>query len=92
MLGRVNDRPEAMAELADIAAYSPAAAYRAVEEIDAMAARGFNHGIETTPYEGRRRWYWPASPLAVYYVDDGRTLTVTGILDERRLRRLPERA
>ena len=55
-----------------IAEYSPAAAMRAVEEIEAMVARGFNSGVRLAG--ARPRWVWPIPPLAVYYRDDGRRM------------------
>src|ERR1035437_6999372 len=42
---RLNWTPEALSDLAELAAYAPAAALRAVEAIDAMATRGFNYGL-----------------------------------------------
>jgi hypothetical protein len=52
-----------------IAEYSPAAAMRVVEQIEAMVARGFNYGARLAG--ARPRWVWPVPPLAVYYRDDG---------------------
>ena len=45
---------------------------RAVEEIEAMVARGFNHGVRLAG--ARPRWVWPIPPLAVYYRDDGQRI------------------
>jgi hypothetical protein len=72
-----------------IAEYFPSASMRAVEEIEAMGARGFNYGVRLAG--ARPRWVWPVPPLAVYYRDDGQTLQVVQVLDGRRVRQLPER-
>jgi len=72
----------ALADLAAIAEYSPVAALRAVESIEAMAAHGFNYGREVEDEPGQ--WYWPERPLGIYYDDDGRTLTVQRVVDVRR--------
>jgi hypothetical protein len=62
---------------------------RAIEEIEAVVARGFNYGVRLAG--ARPRWVWPVPPLVVNYRDEGQTLEVAQVLDGRRVRQLPER-
>ena len=75
--------PRALDALEQLAGYMPVAARDAMER---MASTGFNYGRLTRK---GILWYFPTPKLGLFYLDDGRTLTVVDIVDARRLRRLP---
>src|SRR6266571_4425939 len=54
--------------------------------VERMASTGFNYGRLTSK---GILWYFPTPKLGLFYLDDGRTLTVVDVVDARRLRRLP---
>ena len=68
------------------AGYMPAAARDALDAMERMASTGFNYGRLTRK---GILWYFPTPKLGLFYLDDGRTLTVVDVVDARRLRRLP---
>jgi hypothetical protein len=73
--------------LEQLAEYMPAAALDALEAMERMAATGFNYGRLTSKGQF---WYLPTpKQLGLFYLDDGRTLTVVRIVDARRLQELP---
>lgn len=87
---RLDWTTDALVDLEEFASYSPAAARRVVEAIEAMAVRGFNYGIRLRG--DPPRWYWPERPAAIYYTDDGTTLRVIRVADGRRSQQLPPQA
>lgn len=78
--------PTALDALEQLADYMPAAALDALEAMERMASTGFNYGRLTRK---GLLWYLPTPKLGLFYLDDGRTLTVLDIVDARRLRKLP---
>ena len=78
--------PAARQALRQLAEYMPAAARDALEAIERMAATGFNYGRLALKED---IWYLPTPKLGLFYLDDGRTLTVVDVVDARRLRKLP---
>ena len=80
---RLTWEPRALDALEQLAEYMPAAARDALDAMERMASTGFNYGRLTSK---GILWYFPTPKLGLFYLDDGRTLTV---VDARRLRRLP---
>ena len=78
--------PRALDALEQLAEYMPAAARDALDARERMASTGFNYGRLTSK---GILWYFPTPKLGLFYLDDGRTLTVVDVVDARRLRRLP---
>jgi hypothetical protein len=78
--------PKALDALEELAEFMPAAARDALQAMERMAATGFNYGRLTAK---GTLWYLPTPKLGLFYLDDGRTLTVVDVVDARRLRKLP---
>lgn len=57
----------------------PAAARDALQAMERMAATGFNYGRLTAK---GTLWYLPTPKLGLFYLDDGRTLTVLDVVDD----------
>jgi hypothetical protein len=70
--------PRALDALEQLAEYMPAAARDALDAMERMASTGFNYGRLTAK---GILWYFPTPKLGLFYLDDGRTLTV---VDARR--------
>ena len=83
---RLTWEPRALDALEQLAGYMPAAARDALDAMERMASTGFNYGRLTSK---GTLWYFPTPKLGLFYLDDGRTLTVVDVVDARRLRRLP---
>ena len=83
---RLTWEPRALDALEQLAEYMPAAARDALDAMERMASTGFNYGRLTSK---GILWYFPTPKLGLFYLDDGRTLTVVDVVDARRLRRLP---
>ena len=78
---------DAVADLAALLDYTPAAAREAFEGFLHMAEMGFNLGRQVA----HGRWYIPYSKVGVFYTDDGHQMVVVGMVDARTLRELPKR-
>ena len=78
---------DAVADLAALLDYTPAAAREAYNGFLHMAETGFNLGRQVAP----GRWYIPYSKVGVFYTDDGHQMVIVGLVDARRLRELSGR-
>ena len=76
---RLTWEPRALNALEQLAEYMPAAARDALDAMERMASTGFNYGRLTRK---GILWYFPTPKLGLFYLDDGRTLSIV----ERRRR------